>query len=53
LGINVLPPSINQSGFYFKVEDNHSIRFGLGGIKNVGEDIVKAVVDERKERGRF
>lgn len=53
LGIDVLPPSINESGYYFKVEGDHSIRFGLGGIKNVGEDIVKSVVEERKLNGLF
>jgi DNA polymerase-3 subunit alpha len=53
LGIDVLPPSINESGYYFKVEGDHSIRFGLGGIKNVGEDIVKSIVENKKEKGPF
>lgn len=53
LGINVLPPTINESGFYFKVEDSNSIRFGLGAIKNVGEDIVKSITAERKLNGSY
>ena len=53
LGIDVLPPSINESGYYFKVEGEHAIRFGLGGIKNVGDDIVQSIVAEKKENGPF
>ena len=53
LGIDVLPPTINKSKFYFSIEDDSSIRFGLGGIKNVGSDIVKSIVDERKKNGLF
>ncbi len=53
LGIEVLPPNINESGYYFDVENDHAIRFGLGGIKNVGEDVVKCVVEERKSKGEF
>lgn len=53
LGIEVLPPSINESGYYFDAEGDHSIRFGLGGIKNVGDDIVKSIVKERCEHGTF
>ncbi len=53
LGIDVLPPTINESGYYFEVENNVNIRFGLGGIKNVGEDIIKNIVNERKDNGKF
>jgi len=53
LGIDVLPPTINESGYYFEVEDDVNIRFGLGGIKNVGEDIIKSIVKERQENGKF
>ena len=53
LGIDVLPPTINKSNFYFTIENDKDIRFGLGAIKNVGEDIVKEVVKERKENGEY
>ena len=53
LGIDVLPPTINKSKVHFNIEGDSSIRFGLGGIKNIGEDIVKAIVEERKERGEY
>lgn len=53
MGIDVLPPNINKSGFYFTTEGDNSIRFGLGGIKNVGNDLVKSVVKEREENGDY
>ncbi len=53
LGIEVLPPDINKSDFYFTVEGDKSIRFGLGGIKNIGEDIVQNIVKERESNGSY
>ena len=53
MGINVLPPDINKSGYYFVADDNNSIWFGLGGIKNVGGDLVKLIIKERKENGEY
>lgn len=53
LGIQVFPPDINKSDYYFTIEDNKNIRFGLAAIKNVGEEIVKVIVRERKENGLF
>lgn len=53
LGIDVLPPTINKSKVFFTIEGDHSIRFGFGGIKNVGEDVVQTIVKERKENGEY
>jgi DNA polymerase III subunit alpha len=53
LGIEVLPPDINLSNEHFRIEDDKNIRFGLAAIKNVGEDIVRAIVLERQENGEF
>ncbi len=53
MGINVLPPSINKSGYYFTVDDKNSIWFGLGGIKNIGDDLVKSIISEREKNGVF
>jgi DNA polymerase-3 subunit alpha len=50
MGISVLPPDINKSGKKFTV-DNGKIRFGLMGVKNVGEGIVDAIIKARKEKG--
>lgn len=51
-GIPVLPPDINKSGTYFKVE-NRGIRFGLGGLKHVGTTIIENMEKERNENGPF
>jgi len=53
LGFRVLPPTINRSSFYFSIEGNDSIRFGLGAIKNVGKDIIKVITSEREKNGIF
>ncbi len=52
MGIKLLPPSINESidGFFV---DEHSIRFGLAGIANVGFNLVDVIVKEREQRGKF
>jgi DNA polymerase-3 subunit alpha len=53
LGIDVLPPTINKSGFYFSIENDKDIRFGLAAIKNVGSDIIKDIVKEREDKGLY
>lgn len=55
LGIPVLPPDINESDTSFTVtgEEKDTIRFGLGSIKNFGEGIATAIMDERKQRGPY
>ncbi len=51
-GIAVLPPNINKSFARFSVEGN-SIRYGLGGVRNVGESAIDAIVAEREQNGAF
>uniref|UniRef100_A0A7C3N972 DNA polymerase III subunit alpha n=1 Tax=candidate division WOR-3 bacterium TaxID=2052148 RepID=A0A7C3N972_UNCW3 len=51
MGIPILPPDVNSSDFYVKVE-NDSLRLGMGVIKNVGENAVKEIVNARKD-GKF
>ncbi|HWH28291.1 MAG TPA: DNA polymerase III subunit alpha, partial [Mycobacteriales bacterium] len=52
MGIRVLPPDVNDSVRHFSpVEDR--IRFGLGGIRNVGGNVVDAIVAARREQGAF
>lgn len=52
MGIEVLPPDVNYSGKKFTVEDG-KIRFGLLGIKNVGEQVIDAIIEAREEKGKF
>ncbi|EJW95580.1 DNA polymerase III subunit alpha, partial [gut metagenome] len=49
LGIRLLPPDINVSYGGFTV-DGDSIRFGLNAVKNVGRNLIAAVVDQRREK---
>ena len=53
MGIEVLPPCINESIAHFNAVDSKRIRFGLAAIKGVGEGIVDKIVEEREENGSF
>ncbi len=53
LGLNILPPSINESEVDFTVVGKDAIRFGLGAIKNLGDSTSQAIVAERKKQGPF
>ncbi len=52
-GIRILPPDVNESGSTFTVHKGNSIRFGLAGIKSVGEAAVSTIIATRKEDGEF
>lgn len=51
--IPVLGPSVNESELKFTVNEHGAIRFGLGAIKGVGENAVEAIVNNRKESGKY
>jgi len=53
MGIEVLPPDVNESFENFTVVDKNRIRFGLLAIKNVGHNLVEAIVQERKRGGKY
>lgn len=53
MGIDVLPPDINESQADFTIINNKQIRFGLSAVKNLGSDIIMATITERKENGAF
>ena len=52
LGIDVLPPDVNESDVNFVVTPK-GIRFGLSAIKNVGVGAVEQIVKARSEKGSF
>ncbi len=52
-GIRVLNPDINESISHFTVNRDGNIRFGLGGIKGFGDNIVSEIVAERDSGGQF
>lgn len=47
-GIVVLPPDVNGSDQGFTYVDDKTIRFGLLAIKNLGTDVVDAIIKERQ-----
>lgn len=60
MGVSVLQPDINSSTWDFDIEDvetdnkkKSNIRFGIGAIKNVGQQAVQPIIDERIQNGKF
>lgn len=52
MGVQVLPPDVNESGLRFHSVGTH-IRFGIGAVKGVGEAVVRAITETRAEKGAF
>jgi DNA polymerase-3 subunit alpha len=52
MGIAVLPPDVNASLVDFSVVGDQ-IRFGLAAVKGIGENAVRAILDERERSGPF
>ena len=52
-GLEILPPDVNESGYKFTVVGETRIRFGLGGIRNVGRGAIDSIIDARKKDGPF
>ena len=53
MGLKVLGPDINESLKGFAVNDKGEIRFGLGGLKGVGEAAVESIIEEKKKNGAY
>ena len=51
--ISVLAPDVNESEMNFTVNSKGDIRFGLGGVKGVGEGAVEAIIQEREKNGKY
>jgi DNA polymerase-3 subunit alpha len=50
LGLEVLSPDVNESGYKFTVVGERRIRFGLGAIRNVGKAAIDSILAARAER---
>src|SRR5690348_15545129 len=50
--LEILPPDVNRSEWKFTLEDG-KIRFGLGAVRNVGQNAVEAMVAARAAGGPF
>jgi len=53
LGLEVLPPDVNESGFKFTVVADRRLRFGLGAIKNVGAGAIESILVGRTSGGSY
>jgi DNA polymerase-3 subunit alpha len=53
MGIKVLGPDINESQIGFAPNKKGEIRFGLGGLKGVGEAALESIIEERNKRGAY
>ena len=52
LGITVLPPDVNESVHNF-ASVGKDIRYGLGGVRNVGANVVQSIIAARTEKGKY
>jgi DNA polymerase-3 subunit alpha len=52
MGIEVLPPDVNESNMFFTVV-GPNIRFGLGAVKGVGQSAIETILEARRRVGRF
>ena len=52
MGLRVLGPDVNESREMF-TPVGENIRFGLAGIKGVGEQAAQKIIEERTQRGPF
>ncbi|MBA3891141.1 MAG: DNA polymerase III subunit alpha, partial [Gemmatimonadaceae bacterium] len=53
LGIEILPPDVNECGYKFTVIGDTQVRFGLGAVRNVGKGAIESVIAARADRGHF
>jgi DNA polymerase-3 subunit alpha len=51
--LEVLGPDVNESEYEFSVNEKGQIRFGMGGIRNVGEAAISGIIEERTTNGKF
>lgn len=51
--VKVLNPDINESVSHFTVNSEGNVRFGLGGIKGFGSNVVDAIIEERQNNGPY
>ncbi|WP_280410421.1 DNA polymerase III subunit alpha [Nocardia brasiliensis] len=52
LGIKVLAPDVNESSLRFAAVGT-DIRFGLGGVRNVGANVVDSIIETRTRKGKY
>ena len=53
LNLEVKPPNVNVSRYEFAVDNDRTIRYGLGAVRGVGQGAVEAIITEREARGPY
>lgn len=53
MGLDVLPPDVNESYKGFAVNKRGQVRFGLAGLKGVGEAAIESIIEEREKNGAY
>ncbi|RFZ82297.1 DNA polymerase III subunit alpha [Mucilaginibacter terrenus] len=53
MGVEVLGPDINESEMSFTASKRGVIRFGMAGVKGVGEKAVESIIEERNANGPY
>jgi DNA polymerase-3 subunit alpha len=53
IGLSVLAPDVNASGYMFEALDAKTVRYGLGAVKGVGRGACEAIVEARREGGDY
>ena len=53
LGLTIVPPDINRSEYEFEEIEEGQIVYGLGAIRQIGHEMIKTIVDERKAEGNY
>ena len=53
LGLTIVPPDINRSEYEFREIEAGKILYGLGAIRQVGYEMVRTLVEERKAKGDY
>ncbi|MDO5101925.1 MAG: DNA polymerase III subunit alpha [Lautropia sp.] len=49
----VQPPDINESNYRFEPASPKAIRYGLGGIKGLGQSAIENIIEARRQGGPF
>ncbi|PCI20211.1 MAG: DNA polymerase III subunit alpha [Piscirickettsiaceae bacterium] len=53
MGLQILPPDINQSDYRFTTNEDSEILYGLGAIKGVGEAAIESMIERRHHDGKY
>ncbi|QOJ86460.1 DNA polymerase III subunit alpha [Candidatus Riesia pediculicola] len=53
LKIKILPPNVNQGMYFFQVNRNGEIIYGMGAIKGIGKSVIEKMISSRNKYGKF